>query len=136
MKTTYAAGTAGLIIILALAACQGLSTAPAVSDTVKATPSFASDIQPIFNASCTGCHGTSGGLDLTSGRSYAALVNVRANGDPTKFRVAPEDATNSYLVMALENRATNSGKMPPSGSLTGNQIQNIKNWINTGAANN
>jgi hypothetical protein len=127
----------GLLTIIACAS----STTPsgsAVSDTVLTDPSYAADIQPIWTASCTGCHGSGGdaGLNLSSGSSYAHLVNVASTQDHTRMLVLPGDATNSWLVMKLENRQTVGGKMPPSGSLTANQIQNIKNWITQGAKNN
>lgn len=39
--------------------------------------SFATDVQPIFNSKCTGCHPAAGGLDLTAGNSYASIHNGR-----------------------------------------------------------
>jgi len=37
--------------------------------------SFSSDIQPIFNSSCIGCHGDGGqNPNLTEGKAYANLV--------------------------------------------------------------
>ncbi len=108
---------------------------------VKEDPSFASDIQPIFNQSCisSGCHGAGApsGLVLLQGQSYANLVNAPSTQEPGKTRVIPYDAANSYLVIKLEGRQTNGGRMPLGGSpLNTNSIQNIKNWINRGAKNN
>ena len=132
---TLAVGLAAILY----AAC-GSSTSPAPPDQVKDNPSFANDIQPIFNASCaaSSCHGSSGqaGLVLTSGQSYARLVNVDSTQDPTRKRVLPGDATNSYLVIKIENRQTVGARMPPSGTLSSTSIQNIKNWITRGANNN
>lgn len=109
--------------------------------TVKEDPSFASDIQPIFSTNCisSGCHSNSapGGMVLLQGQSYANLVNVASTQEPGKTRVIPSDATNSYIVIKLEGRQTNGGRMPLGGSaLNANSIQNIKNWINKGAKNN
>jgi len=129
---------AGLALLAAACSSPSSPSASSVSDTVVDDPSYASVIQPIWSASCTGCHGSGGdaGLNLSSGSSYANLVNVPSTQDKTKMRVLPGDATNSWVVMKIENRQTVGGKMPPSGSLTANQIQNIKNWITQGAKNN
>jgi len=109
--------------------------------TVKDDPSFASDIQSIFNNNCisSGCHDTSasGGMVLLQGQSYANLVSVTSTQEPAKTRVIPNNATDSYLVIKLEGRQTNGGRMPLGGSaLNANSIQNIKNWIDKGAKNN
>jgi hypothetical protein len=109
--------------------------------TVKEDPSFASDIQAIFSNSCisSGCHnaGASAGLVLLQGQAYASLVNVASTQEPGKTRVIPTDAANSYIVIKLEGRRTNGGRMPlGANALHANTIQNIKNWINRGAKNN
>jgi len=135
------------VIMVALAMgvlCDCGSNSPtntAPPPTVKDDPSFASDIQAIFSNSCisTGCHnaGASGGQVLLQGQSYANLVNVASTQEPGKTRVIPNDAPNSYLVIKLEGRQTNGGRMPLGGAaLHANSIQNIKNWINKGAKNN
>ena len=107
---------------------------------ILTSPKFGANIQEIFNRrDCTSsnCHGTSaqGGLTLTGGSSHADLVDVDATGDPSKKRVAPNDAQNSYLVMKLEGRA--GDRMPLGlGTLDNVDITNIRNWIDTGAPNN
>jgi len=131
-----------VLAILALYHCG--SNSPTNSEpppTVKEDPSFASDIQSIFNNNCvsSGCHDTSasGGMILLQGQSYANLVNVASTQEPGKTRVIPNDATDSYLVIKLEGRQTNGGRMPlGGGALNANSIQNIKNWIDKGAKNN
>ncbi|HEY0136292.1 MAG TPA: hypothetical protein VGB85_19540, partial [Nannocystis sp.] len=65
---------------------------------------FAGEIQPIFTASCAGCHG--GGqpaqsLSLAEGAAYAALVEVDSVGMPGTLRVAPGDPASSFLVHKL-----------------------------------
>lgn len=122
--------------------CGGSSpTSPEPPTTVKDDPSFSSDIQAIFTQSCisSGCHGSaaSAGLVLLQGQSYASLVNVASTQEPGRIRVIPNDAANSYLVIKLEGRQSNGGRMPPGGAaLNANSVQNIKNWINQGAKNN
>ena len=114
---------------------------PDPGETAKENPSFATDIQAIFNSNCVGggCHNAtaSAGLILSQGQAYNNLVNVDSTSEPNFKRVLPNDAQNSYIVMKLENRQTVGGRMPLNRSpLTTVQIQNIKNWINKGAIQN
>ena len=136
--------------LLAFAACGG-SDVPTGPDGAgngsggggappSASPSFSSEVNPIFTAKgCTAgnCHGGGqGGLTLTSSASsnYSNLVNVQSS-DPSFLLVEPGDAQNSYLVIKVEGRA--GSRMPVGGAaLTSNQIQTIRNWIDTGAPNN
>lgn len=140
------AWTVGMILIASamviLYQCGGdSSTNTEPPPAVKDDPSFASDIQTIFNTSCisSGCHDTSasGGMVLLQGQSYSSLVNVASTQETGKTRVIPGDAANSYIVIKLEGRQTSGGRMPLGGSaLNANSIQNIKNWIDRGAKNN
>ena len=94
--------------------------------------SYASDVQPIFNGSCTGCHGNSGNVNLSS---YSALMNsVGANYGNTL--VVSGDADASGLVDKVEPNPAHGSRMPIGGSLTSSQIQTIRAWINQGAKNN
>lgn len=108
---------------------------------VKEDPSFASDIQDIFNAEgCTNgaCHGVgaSAGLSLEAGQSYAALVGMASTQEGYE-RVTPEKAAESYLIIKLEGRQAVGGRMPLGGTpLDATDMQNLKNWINKGAKNN
>ena len=135
-----------LVALGLLAACGGTPTdggGDNGGDTrvIKATPSFALDVQEIFTRrGCTtsNCHGTSmrGGLGLASAAaSFADLVNVPSVGNPNIDLVEPSDALNSYLVMKLEGTA---GTLMPQGlaPLDNIDLTNIKNWINNGAPNN
>lgn len=107
---------------------------------ILTNPAFGANIQEIFSrrgCASANCHGTSalGSLTLTSGSSYTSLVNIDATGDPSKKRVTPNDAQNSYLVMKVEGRA--GDRMPLGlGTLDNIDIANIRNWIDTGAPNN
>ncbi len=108
---------------------------------IKAAPSFANDIQEIFNRrGCTAssCHGSaqSAGLNLQSGSSYANLVGVDATSE-NKVRVIPGNADQSYLVIKLEGRQSVGARMPLVGAALDNiDLTNIKNWINQNAVNN
>jgi len=146
-----------LVVCSFLAACGGSDgpTDPIVDDggngntggtarTIKAMPSFAQDIQEIFTRNgCTasGCHGGGeGGLTLGSSASanHANLVGV-TSATSGQVRVVANDAAASYLVKKLEGTqgSGNGSRMPLGGSTLDNiDLTNIKNWINTGAANN
>ncbi len=141
-----------LVAALGLSACGGGNpTGPndgngngnGNNDTrvIKAAPSFANDIQEIFNRrGCTAssCHGSamSVGLDLRAGSSYAKLVNVEATQEPI-IRVIPGNADQSYQVIKLEGRQSVGARMPFGGAALDNiDLTNIKNWINQNAVNN
>ncbi|MFV1883809.1 MAG: c-type cytochrome [Balneola sp.] len=94
--------------------------------------SYASSVQPIFNGSCTGCHGNSGNVNLSS---YSALMNsVGANYGNTL--VVSGDANASGLVDKIEPNPAHGSRMPIGGALSPTQIQTIRTWINQGAKNN
>lgn len=113
-----------------------------VRDTVKvniavvSNVSFSSQIQPIFNASCASCHGSSGGLNLSASVSYANLVNVSAQSSCTTLkRVLPNNASQSVLYLKVAGTSCGN-RMPQGGSLTTDQINLIQVWITQGAINN
>lgn len=89
--------------------------------------SFANDIQPIFNSSCTGCHNnTHPQLDLSDGYAYNQLWTDGAN-------VPYVDTVNAEQSI-LYVRATTD--MPPSGALQSFETDKILKWIQQGAKNN
>jgi len=108
--------------------CGGTATLDACSvcggDGSTCNISFDNTVQPIFTASCTGCHGTSGGLTLTS---YITLMQ----GDA----VISGNGSASLLIQKL--RGTAGDQMPLSGCcLEETLIQLIETWIDEGANNN
>lgn len=138
----------GLVLLLVFSislikcGCSGDSPeSPQMPDQVKENPSFAQDIQSIFNNNCIsgGCHANaaSAGMNLMQGQSYANLVNVNSTLEPGQVRVVPNDSQNSYLVLKLEGRQQSGLRMPLGRNpLSNSQIQNIKNWIDKGANDN
>ncbi|MCU0600442.1 MAG: fibronectin type III domain-containing protein [Desulfobacterales bacterium] len=115
------------------------SSAPdTVSITVAPPPtSFANNIQPIFNSSCTSCHSSGGSasfLNLQSTVSYGNLVNKAATKS-TGTRVIPGDSANSVLYKRVIGTSA-GGRMPPGSSLSASNINLIQKWIDEGAANN
>ncbi len=97
----------------------------------------------VFTPTCatSGCHTGPAGLGLPAGQdlssasaSFASLVNVASEQVPSLLRVAPGDATNSYLMQKLKGEATVGGQMPLGGNpLPWPTIDVIRDWINAGA---
>ncbi len=105
-------------------------------ESPPAVISFSQQVQPIFNGSCTGCHGVEGDLSLTAGASYGQLVNITAQSSCTQLvRVLPLKADSSVLYLKLSGSSCGS-RMPQGGSLSQTDIDRIRDWINEGAANN
>jgi ankyrin repeat protein len=91
---------------------------------------FGNDVQPLFKQHCTGCHGATqqmGGFRLDQ-RRYALPNRVGANG----ARIVPGNSEGSRLYQKLVGTAPGS-RMPPTGPLSGDEIQIIKAWIDAGA---
>ena len=89
-------------------------------------PTFEADVLPIFQASCTMCHGTFGGW---TGTTYDDALNT-GEGGPT---IIPGDPDKSRLVQTLTGTHPDGVVMPPSGSLPEADIQTIIDWIEAGA---
>jgi hypothetical protein len=120
---------------------NGTPGTPDIPETVISDPSFSGDIQPIFSNNCavSGCHNSTAqaGLNLSQGLALANIVNVASTQDPSKMRILPADAANSYLVIKIEGNQTVGDRMPQGRSaLSSVRIQNIKNWVDRGAKNN
>ncbi len=96
--------------------------------------SFASEVQPIFNANCVGCHGAGGnaGLDLREGLSRTNLVGMAAVGSAGDLVVAGDSAA-SVLYQRLSGVG---GTMPPTGGLPATDIATVQTWIDEGALDN
>ena len=106
-----------------------------------ASPSFASDVTPIFERSCGGGEFCHAGIDPKPW-AYAKVVNVAAlrNAcDPSAVFVTPGNLEKSYLV----HKVTGVGMCPgtsqmPRGTaaLPAADIQTIADWVCAGAKNN
>lgn len=102
--------------------------------------SFAADVwEPIMAPICT-CHGSgSGGLTMgtDAATAYAAMVGVKATGAPALSYFEAGDSTKSYIINKLEGTQIEAGgagsMMPLAGTITADQIQTIKDWIDAGA---
>jgi Bacterial Ig-like domain len=100
-------------------------------------PNFASIQANVFTPICTACHiGATApqGLRLDSANSYALLVGVASQEQPSLQRVTPGDPSNSYLIKKLEGTAGVGGRMPLGGPpLAQADIDVIRQWITDGA---
>ena len=90
---------------------------------INAQVDYETQIQTIFNNSCTSCHiyGHNSGLNLTT---YSATMTGGTSG----AAVVAGDHANSLLWQRVEN-----GSMPPSGNLSSDQINLVAQWIDEGA---
>lgn len=85
---------------------------------------YATQVQPIFDASCSLCHGASGGLDLSS---YEGLMAGGVSGDS----VIPCNGEGSYL---YEKVIGDPPSMPLGGTpLSDSELEVIQLWIDQGA---
>lgn len=95
---------------------------PTSPPTTGPAVSFSATIQPLLSTSCVGCHGTSGGVTLSSYSGVSAVVS-------------PGNAAGSLIYKAVTGNGV--PKMPLVGAnLSATQIQAIADWINQGALNN
>lgn len=130
-----------LVGLLALVGCSDDGSDP-VSPGPDPDPdpdpvSFATQIQPIFTASCVGCHGSggNGGLDLREGQAYGNLVGVDSQGYAGK-RVMADEPANSVLYLKMSGDSSTGTRMPPTGLLPQAQRDLVRDWIAEGAQDN
>ncbi len=99
--------------------------------------SFSRDIQPIFDRSCTDCHGGSAGMFLDEGESYANLVSVPATkGCTSEMRVQPGNAEASVLYKRLAGTSCGTQMPKKAPPLPADELALIRRWIESGAPNN
>ena len=117
--------------------CAGECGGDAVEDTCgvcngngsTCNISYSTTIQPIFNNNCTGCHGSSGGLNLGS---FSSLMN----GGNSGAVVISGNGSGSRLIQKLRGTASGS-QMPKGGTpLDETIIDLIETWIDEGALDN
>lgn len=114
-------------------------------DSPELTPTLSSIQTNVFNSFCalSGCHAGPSpeeGLSLEDGQSFSNLVGVASSEAPGVNRVEAGDADSSYIINKLEGTQADVGgsgvQMPFDGaSLSTETINVIKEWINSGAAN-
>lgn len=110
--------------------------------------SFASDVQPIFDAKCISCHGgttPASFLELTSDVSWQELLGSGRGADSEAcgsgaVRVTPGNIERSVLWDALANQSDCVEVCPPGGpglkTTDPAEFAIIEQWILQGAKNN
>lgn len=99
------------------------------SISASAQIDYNSEIQPIFNNSCTSCHGGTSGVTLSS---YSATMNSTGSQYGIKIVIAG-NADGSPLVDKIEPNPTHGSQMPTNGTLSSDEITKIRQWIAQGA---
>jgi hypothetical protein len=104
------------------------------------------DVQPIFSTNCalSGCHAGLNavlGQDLSTGRTFASVVDIPSVEAPSLRRVRPFLPDSSYLVHKIQGTQVSVGgsgaRMPLiGGALTEDEIAVIRAWIAAGALDN
>lgn len=132
-----------LALLVLAAACGDEKSLPTEVPPTGPDPNatFTRVQQEVFTPKCalSGCHlGPANlaqeGLVLSAGSAYDNIVMVRANQNPSLFRVAPADATNSYLWRKINPGQPITGdRMPQTGSITEAERQLVTDWILRGA---
>ena len=105
-------------------------------------PSFAKDVQPIFDNNCVACHqsvGAQQALILEPGKSFANIVGVKSKESGLRL-ITPDNAGQSYLLLKLEGKQQQAGgsgaQMPLGDALSPAQIATVQQWIEAGAPDN
>jgi mono/diheme cytochrome c family protein len=125
-------------IALVLFASAGLALADDATsqlppDSTKTGVTYATDIKPIFDASCIHCH-TAGNKP----RAHLALDTLPGilKGGEDGPAVIPGNSAKSYLVLSVAHIGDPDGFMPKgkmSKKLTDDQIGLIRAWVDQGA---
>jgi len=131
IKTTVIA-LFGLVAATALAADGKMPPASTKTDVT-----FATDIKPIFDASCVKCHG---GDKAKAGLRLDSLENTLKGGKNGKDKILTAgDSAKSPVVKMISHIGDQDGWMPPAhnkaniGPLTDEQIGLVRAWIDQGA---
>lgn len=121
--------------------CLQCDAAQGFNSTFEAIQAVIFD-SPTYGCSNVICHGSSGGLNLTAGSSYANLVGVAGlNASPPMNRVEPGEPALSFLYNKLAAKTipghpTGGGSPMPAGALpalTPEHLEAIERWIRGGA---
>ena len=92
--------------------------------------SYQMDVQPLFDSSCTSCHGNKGKLSLST------YQNTMKGGESGSV-IIPNNGSESLLVKKLNGTASGQA-MPPDSRYKWNEskIALVTKWIDQGAENN
>ena len=131
-------------IAITLAAMFGLAAAASAADAAGQLPpastkqgvTYATDIKPIFEASCVKCHS---GEKPKARLKLDSLENALKGSKDGKV-ITSGDSANSFMIKCVAHvTADHDSWMPPAhnkaniGPLTADQIGLIRAWIDQGA---
>lgn len=129
----------GVLALLLVVGCsdRGTEPLPGGDDPGIDPVSYATDVQPVWTANCTGCHGAGGnaGLDLRAPDSRENLVGMTAVNWPG-LRVTAGDPDQSVLYLKLMGASGVGDRMPQGGVLDGGALETVRRWIAEGALDN
>ena len=98
------------------------------------TLTYSGDIAPILNTKCTVCHSSGGPASFAPLTSYSEVVSGSSSNllCIPKSYVSKGNRFSSLLYLKITTPPCGQ-KMPPSGSLTQDEINKIGQWIDIGA---
>lgn len=112
----------------------------AVVARAEAPLSYAADVEPIILKACADCHGGDSpkkGLDLSQGKGFERLLDVKSQEVPEMVLVKAGDPAASYLWLKVAHTATQGKGMPRTlfgaKKLPQAELEAIQNWIIQGA---
>jgi mono/diheme cytochrome c family protein/uncharacterized membrane protein len=112
----------------------GIASESTSTAHTSATPNstYATQVQPIFNAHCTTCHGP----DRQKGDLRLDTYEAALHGGKHGAAIKPGDAAASDLIRRIKLPQDASGVMPPEGKkpLAPEEIATLEHWIAQGAS--
>jgi mono/diheme cytochrome c family protein len=100
-----------------------------VVETLTTTPTYATEVQPLFIQHCVSCHS---GIAPGGGYRMESYEQVMTSGANTPNVVAGD--LNSNLLRMLRGETISAGgQMPPDALLSPQEIAIIVRWVETGA---
>jgi hypothetical protein len=119
---------------------DGVNAAVQRTATVQVkAPSYAADIQPIWDAQCISCHPSDGSLDLTATNSYAQLVDrtQTTSGGCSGEKLVDTGTPNASSLPKWLGGTTCGSRMPEgSPPLVPGDLVKVQSWIDSGALQN
>ncbi len=90
---------------------------------------FEKEVAPILQSSCLSCHGARGGMGNVSVSSGDAMAKRSSLGQ----LVTPGDPSKSALFLSISLPKGSPKAMPPTGPLSKDKVDTIRQWIQEGA---
>ncbi|WP_395788045.1 hypothetical protein [Aquimonas sp.] len=119
-----------------LGGCDAIS---AETHPIRYNVSFEGDIRPFITNQCASCHGSQGGLSLSTANARVALIGANERGTPSNgnsaiLRVRPFEPLASSLFLKLNcDVPPFGGRMPLGGSASTEFQALVYDWIASGA---